>query len=260
MSDVMSDEHFYSARLRLARAKEHLFDLKTRIDGFCSKEPYTRFKEPDPTDSNYEIHKVRLTERFPFRWRILATEIIEHARSSLDHATWASAYLFTGNPNTEFGYFPFVKDAKFLANKIKGVSKDCPPEIKTLLAAFQPYPGGNDLLYALNGMCNSSKHALITFITNATADGQISGIGLIGPIEIYEPLVLDPMKNEIAYARVPLTTYFEHEIDLTIYPSIEYRERTSTEPATLILHWMIKEAEKIVSAIEAKCRHIGLIK
>jgi hypothetical protein len=255
----MDDNHFYSARLRLARAQEHLFDLKTQIDRFFSEKPYIRLKELDP-DGKHEIHKIRLTKRFPYRWRILATEVIEHTRSSFDHATWASAYLLTKNPNLEFGIFPFVKNPIHLANKIKGVSKDCPAEVQALLASFKPYQGGNDLLYVLNDMCNLSKHALVTFMANASAEGEISGLGLTGPLQLFDPLVLEPMKNEIAYARVPLTTHFDHDIDFAIYPSLDYRQHTSADPAVLVLNSMIKEANRIVSDIEGECRRIGLIK
>jgi hypothetical protein len=192
---IMDYDPFYSARLRIARAQEHLQDLETQINSFFGEKPYTRVVEDDP-DGIHEIHKIRLTRRFPFRWRILATEIVEHARSSLDHATWASAYLRTNNPNLEFGVFPFASDATKLANRIKGVSKDCPPEIQALLGRLQPYKGGNDLLFALNDLCNLSKHALIMFIAGATAMGEIQGVGLTGPIQFYDPLVLDRAKNE----------------------------------------------------------------
>jgi hypothetical protein len=255
----MNDDRFYSARLRLARAGEHAFDLKTQIERFSSEKPYTRIKELEP-DGKHEIHKIRLIKRFPFRWRVLATEVIEHARASLDHATWASAYLATKNPNLEFGTFPFAKSEEFIANRIKGLSKDCPPEIQTLLARLKPYKGGNDLLYILNDMCNLSKHALVTFMTNASAGGEIRGLGLTGPLQFYDPLILDPMKNEIPYARVPITTHFDHDVDFAIYPSLDYRGDASAEPAILILQMMIKEADDAVTAIESECRRIGLIK
>jgi hypothetical protein len=256
----MSEDLFYSARLRLDRAGEHLLNLESQIESFSNEKPYTPFKEPDPTDSKYEIFKVRLTKRFPFQWRILATEIIEHARASLDHATWASAFLRTRNPNLEFGYFPFAKDAAHLVNRIKGLCKDCPPEIQTLLASFQPYKGGNDLLYVLNDMSGLSKHALVTFMANASAGGEIRGLGLTGPLQFFEPLLLDPVKNEISYARVPLTTHFEHDANFAIYPSLDYREHTSAEPAVLVLDAMIKEAARLVFMIKNECRRIGLIK
>ncbi len=74
---------FYSAQMRIIRAEEHLKNLESQINDFFAKAPYAYVAEPDP-DGVHEIHKLKFTERFPFKWRILATEIIEHARASLD--------------------------------------------------------------------------------------------------------------------------------------------------------------------------------
>jgi hypothetical protein len=254
----MDNDPFYSARLRIARAQEHLKDLEIRIDGFFQKKPYTRIVEPDP-DGLHDLLKIRLTERFPFRWRILATEVIEHARASLDHATWATAYLNTRNRNLEFAVFPFVKNPAKLAERIKGVCKDCPPEIQALLATFKPYKGGNDLLYLMNDMCNLSKHVLVAFMARAWAGAQMHGFAGPDQIELIDPLILDPMKNEIAYARVSSHLHFEHDVDFTIFPTLDYREITIGDPAVMILGAMIHTADKIISEIEAESRRIGLI-
>jgi hypothetical protein len=90
---VFGPDGFYSAKLRIVRAQEHLNDLKAQINRFFGEKPYSRIVEPDP-NGTHKIYKIRLTKPFPFRWRILATEIIEHSRASLDHATWASAFLY----------------------------------------------------------------------------------------------------------------------------------------------------------------------
>jgi hypothetical protein len=255
----MDYDPFYSARIRIARAQEHIQDLETHIGRFFGEKPYTRIVEADP-NGTHEIHKIRLTKRFPFRWRLLATEVIEHARASLDHATWATAYLRTKNPNFRFGLFPFASDAAHLAAKIKGISKDCPPEIQALLAMFKPYKGGNDLLFVLNDLCNLSKHALITFMASAWASGEIRSIPFVGGgIQFYDPMLLDPAKYEISYARVLKGAYFDHEVDLTLHPTIDYRENTIAEPAIMVLNAMIHEADRIVSAIEEETRKIGLL-
>jgi hypothetical protein len=255
---ALGPDSFYSAKLRIGRAQEHLQDLEAKITSFFSEKPYTRITEPDP-NGTHEIYKLRLTKAFPFRWRILATELIEHIRASLDHATWASAFLYTQNPNLEFGVFPFVKDPIHLEARIKGVSKDCPPEVQALLGTFKPYISGNDLLYVLNDMCNLSKHVLVTFLAGATISGTINGLAFEGPVEFIEPLVMDPTKNEIPYMRVLKGTNPQHDIDFAIFPTLQYREFTSEEPAIYVLGTMINEVIRLVLAIEAECRRIGLI-
>jgi hypothetical protein len=189
----------------------------------------------------------------------LATEIVEHTRASLDHATWASAYAHTRNPNLEFGVFPFASDADKLIDKIKGVSKDCPPQVQALLRKFEPYKGGNLLLFTLNDMCNLSKHALVTFMATATVAGTITGKAFRGPIQFLEPILLDPVKNEIPYMRVLKDTNPEHDPDFKIHPLIQWRENISEEPAIHVLNVMIQEANRIVGEIENECRRIGLV-
>lgn len=260
MTILDADSVFYSAKCRLARAEEHFNDLKARISEFSGEKPYTRVCEPDP-NGTHEIYKLRLTKRFPFRWRILATEIIEHARASLDHATWATAYARTRNPNLEFGYFPFAPDRIHFENRLKGISKDCPPQIQALLRSFEPYPGGKGhALWVLNDLCNLSKHALLTFIAKARAAGTLSGTAFRGPIQFLEPLILDPAKNEIPYMRVLKGTATDHNFEAAIYPLIEYRELTSEESATNVLGAFLDAAGLAVRDIEAEAKSIGLVK
>lgn len=260
MTTLDANSVFYSAKLRLARAEEHLTDLKPRITQFFSEKPYTRISDPDP-NGTHEIFKLRLTKGFPFRWRILATEIIEHARSSLDHATWATAYARTRNPNLEFGVFPFTTEKIHLDAKIKGVSKDCPPEIQVLLRSIEPCQDGqNNILWVLNDICNLSKHALVTFIAKAVATGTLSGTAFRGPIQFLDPFILDPVKNEIPYMRVLKGSAADHDFDVAIYPLLEYREFTSEEPATDVLAAFIDIAGVTVNEIEAEAKRIGLVK
>jgi hypothetical protein len=212
-------------------------------------------------DGIHEIHKIRLTKRFPFRWRILATEIVEHLRASLDHATWKTGDPKTGDPNVEQVAFPFAGKATELDNSMRRRSKNIPPEIQTLLRTFQPYKGGNDDLCALNDLCNLSKHALVAFVACATRSGEIKATGpWTGEIGIYDPPVWDRAKNEIAYARVKRGERFNYNLNLKIYVALEYREFTSAEPATAVLDAFCREAERVVLAIEAESRRIGLIK
>jgi len=255
---ALGPDAFYSAKLRIGRAQEHLADLEARFNSFFSEKPYTRITEPDP-NGTHEIYKLRLTKQFPFRWRILATELIEHARASIDHATWASAYLHTRNPDLKFGVLAFVRKPEHFEARLKGASKDCPPEIQAFLSTLKPYQGGNDLLWIMNDMCNLSKHALVTFLAGATVSGTIKGTGQWGPIQFIEPLLLDPVKNEIPYMRVLRGTNPQHEIDFAIFPTIQYREFTSEEPAIYVFGTMINESIRIVRDIESKCRRIGLI-
>lgn len=255
---ALGPNSFSSAKLRIARAEEHLKDLEAQINSFFSEKPYTRVVDPDP-NGTHEIHKIRLTKPFPFQWRILATEIIEHLRASLDHATWATAYLKTANPDIGQTAFPFAKTLADLDNSMRRRSKNVPTEIQAILRTFQPYKGGNDRLFALNDMCNLSKHTLITFIAGALVNGEVKG-SWSAPVEFYEDLTLDRTKNEIPYARVQRSLHFDHEIKISVYPTIEYRETANWYPAAIFFRTMCTEVRTIIMTIEMESLRIGLLK
>jgi hypothetical protein len=259
MISLSDDDPFSSAGARISRAQEHLEILQAQISSFFDERPYIHVVEADP-NGTHDIHKIRVTKPFPLQWRILATEIIEHLRAALDHVVWVTAYLATANPNVEFATFPFSNNSANFENRMKGLCKDVPSEIQALLRTFEPYKGGNDLLYTLNDMCNLSKHALVTLVGCATSGGQIKGTGWTSPVEFYDAHGWDRAKYEIPYARVRRGARFAHEADFRIYVSIEHREIITGEPATLIFDTMGREVDAICSLIIAESRKIGLLK
>jgi hypothetical protein len=257
----MAEDHFYSSKVRIARAEEHLKDLNTQIDSYFAKEPYAKVVDLD-ADGIHEIHKIKLIERFPLRWRLLATEIVEHLRASLDHATWTTGYLKSGDPNIQQVHFPFAGAAAGLENSMRRRSKNLPPEIQTLLRAFAPYKGGNHDLYDLNDLCNMSKHALIAFVGCITHNIEITGFDRTAwdrEVAFFRPPIWNRAENEIPYARVARGANFEHDLQFRLYVSLDYRELTNTEPATAVLDAYCREVHRVVWAIEAESRRIGLI-
>lgn len=249
------NDPFYSAKLRIARANEHLEELTVSINDFFSdaKAPGRYVRQLDP-DGLYETYKIEFTKRFPDSWRILATEIIEHLRSALDQATFATAV----NPNSNFVSFPFGKTALDLDNQIKGRSKDLKPEIQAFLRTLNAYSGGNDLLYTLNNLANRCKHGLVALVAGVAHNVEIKGTGWNSPVQFLEPAIWDSEKNEIPYARVPLGSDFDHDGKITVYVTIP--DAGIERNATLILDRMGHLVSSVVAAIEAESYRIGLFK
>ncbi len=251
---------FYSAQMRIIRAEEHLKNLESQINDFFAKAPYAYVAEPDP-DGVHEIHKLKFTERFPFKWRILATEIIEHARASLDHATFASHLAANGDPRSRYVAFPFGSKPSDLDNSIRGRSKDLIPEIQTLLRTFNCYDGGNDPLYILNELSNVTKHALIQLMAGIAFDFEIRGIGTEFPsegVQFPKELKWDRTKNEIEYARTKRGPHFQHQANVKIFVALEEKEVTHTVSAVAILNQMLNAARNVIIALEYECRRLGL--
>jgi hypothetical protein len=245
---------FYSAHIRIERAKEHLKDLESQIAQFFAEKPYAPAVENDP-DGTHEIHKLQFTKRFPFRWRVLATEIIEHARASLDHATFGAHLAAGGDPNAGQVAFPFGDTPTNLENSIRRRSKNLTPEIQAFLRGLQCYKGGNGAgLYTLNDLCNLSKHALIAFMMGHAIDIEIRAFAPAGPVQFFDPFVWDRVKNEIKYARVERGFNFQHHATLNVFVAIQNKEGTSHVSATEILRLLIEDAQSAVEGIENECR------
>jgi hypothetical protein len=255
----LPDDPLYSAKLRISRADELLDQLVADIERFFTEKPIESVSEPDP-DGKHIVHKLKVTERFPINWRILATEIIEHLRAALDHASFAAFFLATGKMESNYAAFPFGKTPTDLDNSVRGRSKDLPSEIQTLLRSFNAYKGGNDLLYTLNDLANHCKHGLVTFIGGAVAGGEISGTGWAGGVEFADIPIWDGEKNEIAYARVKVGTDFQHQGKLRVYVAIPGTEHLPGIGATGILDKIGADVARVVDDIEAKCRELGILR
>ena len=125
---------FFSAKLRIERANEHLDVLSKDFDQFLRKNPGEYVAEPNAAGV-HTVYKIKFRERFPIKWRVIATEIIEHSRSSLDQATYVTFCLATGQANSNFVAFPFGKTVTDLDNSVKGRRKDLPRKSKRLFDA-----------------------------------------------------------------------------------------------------------------------------
>jgi len=250
---------FFSAKLRIERANEHLDVLSKDFDQFLRKNPGEYVAEPN-ADGVHTVYKIKFRERFPIKWRVIATEIIEHLRSSLDQATYVTFCLATGQANSNFVAFPFGKTVTDLDNSVKGRSKDLPPEIQTLVRRFNPYKGGNDHLYTLNDLANNCKHELVAFVVGAVANFELRAKRTQG-LEIAEPILWDAEKNEISYARVKAGTSFEHQGKVGVFvamPDVEHLPGNSS--AVAVLENIGAEVASVVSAIEAESRRIRILK
>ena len=142
---------------------------------------------------------------------------------------------------------------------MRGVSKDAPTEIQSLLISFEPYPRGNDVLCAINDLCNTSKHALIAFVGAASAHFEITGTSIEGPFELWDAPIWNRTTQDIKYARILSGTNFQHQGKLAFFIALENVEIMRGKPATAALNEMLAEASYIVTMIEDHSKRIGLI-
>lgn len=245
---------FASPKRRIARAKKHIDDFDARMKAFFETDPYAHVTEADPNGAE-NLHKVKLTKPIPGELGDIAAETIEGLRSSLDQAVYATA-VANGRANPTSAYFPIADSVDDLANVIKGRCKHVPPDIITLLRAFNPHKGGNDVIWALNKLCNINKHRLL--VGFATTSNAVHIAYAQGPISIFAPQ-WDSRKNEIIFARTPRDAQPNYNINVETNITFGEVDILRGAPAGAVIREMASEIESVVLAIEAETRRLGLI-
>ena len=131
---------FEAAHRKVARAKEHISNLKGETFAFFQAHPYIRVTETDPEDPRREIHKLQFTKGLPDLFYALTSDALHNLRDSLDNAGFALA-MAAGNTHPLHAAFPFGGSAAEFENSL-GRSKDIPKEFHSLFRSYGPYKGG----------------------------------------------------------------------------------------------------------------------
>lgn len=241
--------------MRIARAKEHIRNLDGRVKHFFNAKPYARVTERDG-ESLKDVHKVKLTKTFPAGITSISAEAIEGLRSALDQAAFATAVL-SGIKHSKSAYFPIASSATELDKVIKGRCKDIPPDVVSLFRSFNPYKGGNDLIWALNSACNTSKHGIVVPVGMATNGMHINHLSISGGGTIHAPM-WDSSKNEIVFATTEQDTKIEYDLGFSFFVAFGEVDGIGGQPAVPVLNAIASEVDRIVLAIEMEAKRIGL--
>jgi hypothetical protein len=165
----MSRDRFESARAKIDRAKYHFSQLEGEFQRDWKAEKYgARLRYESQTDE-LVIRAVDSRELF-VHYSVIASEIISHARSALDHAIWEITPLADRSRRTAFPVFQFETKSDRISGTEGYYDRDSPSMIKginaqavAIIRAQQPF-GPNyqtDPLYVLNNLWNEDKHRLL---------------------------------------------------------------------------------------------------
>ncbi|MFZ1011608.1 MAG: hypothetical protein WAN65_32530 [Candidatus Sulfotelmatobacter sp.] len=251
----MSREAFTDSRLRLQWAKESLTDFERCGNIYFKRTPRELIIEPDP-DGIHERHKFRFRKPFPLTLTKHTVRAIEDLRAALDLAACDVARL--KGLSVDDVHFPFCKSSTDLKSRINSACKDFPEEIKRLFAGYEPYAGGSDLLFAINELCNASKHKIIVPVasTVGTSLPYIETSSATRPIRLFEGW--DSDENEITFAiterglKWKYRAKFSFRICFGKVGAIEGRDVRDN------INGMILAVTTIVDEVEAESRRLGL--
>lgn len=247
---------FDSSKRRVSRAKVHIHDLNGRINKFLVDYPCTHAVDPDANSIN-QFHKIKFSATIPDSFGEIAADALENLRAALDQAGYAVA-VASGTNDPRSAYFPIGDDAMNLESIIGMRCKNIPNEIVSIFRGFQPYQGGNDLVWALNRANNINKHRLLVPACQFLSDMNLRIRGYGGDCRIPPP-VWDRGKNEIVFAITSPDAKIEYNINGSYCVSFDEIEVIRGYPAAYILSAMASEVECIVMATESEAQRLGLL-
>ena len=252
-------EAFESSRRKIERAEKHMVDLEREIDEFQQINPYKRVIDPHPDKPNHQVHKIRLTKELPKTIGDIAFDIVGNLRAALDNAAYATA-LAVAKSGAELKNtaFPFAGSIGQMASSL-GRSKDVPREIQSMFFGFQPYFGGDDLLCALNELCNTAKHkiAVPTGVGHLRRSAAVAGTGFF---YMPYPHVWDSAKNEMVLITFGPGAEFDYHLDFRLFIAVGEVKVIGGQELFTTLWKLGTKVHGILEAVEAEAKRIGLIK
>jgi hypothetical protein len=248
---------FESAKRKIARAKKHIDDVKREVVAFTQNAAYIRFSEPDTKNPQLIVHKVRMNNSVPDGLSEIAGDALANLRQALDHATYGAA-IASGKSNPRSAYFPFGRTESDVDNAIKGNCKDVPQELYSLLRAFKPHSGGNEVLYTLSQMANRDKHALLTPVGATAVDAGMNVSGT-GYMSMPDPHFWDHAKNEMVL--ITLGPGAQCNAHFRFFSTIAFSgiSTIESEPAPTVLDTIASEVDRVISLIEEEARRLKFI-
>lgn len=258
MATLLTTDPFFSSKFSIEWAKNHIKEFELQADKFFREEGCTVFTELD-VDRSYQLLKVKFAPQIPHSLLGHATDTAYNLRAALDQAIYSVAQLNNTISLKGFPFFPVTSKSADFEIKLNGVQKFLPREILDLIRKFKPYKGGNDLIWALNDVCNVSKHGLLHSFPATLKYSVVGPRTVPAEPEFFSEPIVDGDKNEVAIARLPISA--EHSINTEASFTVGFGniECIKGQPALAILNEFLNIVEGIVIAIEAESRRLGLI-
>lgn len=159
---------------KVARAAEHLDQLRREISAFYEARPYKVAHRRDETSKRL-IYYVNSVASVPDHIALVAGDVLQNLMSALDHLAYQLICSDTADkpPNPRWIYFPIADTQKDFEAKKAGKMAGASADTLAAIDALQPYSSGNKALWRLYRLNNIDKHRLLL-----TAGSQAAGIHL----------------------------------------------------------------------------------
>lgn len=253
----MSDP-FDSPKQLIAHARDEIEEAAKLIAEFSQQQQGKNVVYSDP-ETGQQMFRIKITgpDLSP-KVALCVKDAAANLRDALDHAVFSATVAINGGGEPTKTGFPFAEDMAGVQGRLNGRKlADNAPEIRPVLASFNPYEGGNDILWAMNKIRNPNTHRFVVPVGSAVAamgmrinHGKLNGPSKIGYSH------WDPVRKEVEYMSIGPGSHVDYRVNLAMaivfkgVPVVEGKDVIST------LHEMTSETARVVDVIEAETHNI----
>ena len=197
MHDLVTFQHpLDGARLKVARAEEHIRELEAEVRAYLETHPYEFVQSAAIGDQVVPVH-VRSAP--PARLSAIVGDCLSNLRASLDLTFWTLA-LETGpkDPDRERIFFPiFANEPKFKA-ALPGFGRYVSPEAADVIELVQPFRTRNAALAVLRTLSNRDRHGFLALTVRGRAGGDTRQIAFVA----FEDAALPVAAADLVLAKI----------------------------------------------------------
>jgi hypothetical protein len=246
-----------NSKYSVSNSRRHIRGLEAEIVAFFKSDPYARVVDFDPNGHD-DIHKLKLVKPMPELLSGLAFDAVSNLRAALDQAghTIGVAAGASGKNSA----FPFGDTLAEVKSRAGAGSRDIPKPLFDLMVASGPYKGGNDLLWALNKLCNLHKHEIIIPMAIYTGSAWINNAYFSAVKSFSFPPTWDAAKQEMVLAIVPHCAPLSYDMKIATFVAMAKVEGVIGKPAVAVLDDLANIVDDIVAKLEAEGVKLGILK
>lgn len=245
-----------SARYCLVHARRHAVQIAHGFSRYIESRPY---RVEERRDSS-EILSVYLKRTRNPSLSLAATvgDAFEQLRKALDHTAYAIAKSAMPSGKLRQCAFPFGRTEDGARSQLKRNSREIPPEYFETMLAFKPYrEDGDPLLWSLNEICNTNKHAMLTTVTSDLGGVAFSNLIMSGTGAFLGPW--DEEKGEMLIASLePSARVSADSLEIKICPVFATVGDVSGQQVERVFQDLVVKVEEILDRLEEQAAEAGL--
>lgn len=247
---------FSSPKQLIDHASDLIEHAQRIVENFVKNQKISRQVYRDALTGEYVHCGKVIGPEFPPKAENLLKDAAGNLRDALDHAVYSAALSIQGGVPINTG-FPFSRDSEAVKKALLGKKlSGNPPEIRQLLESFQPYQGGNEVLWSLYQIRNASTHRFVVPVGVAAISGDLGishGVITSGSFGYSR---WHPEKQEVEYLRIGPGSTINYQVQISMQVVFEQPESIAGKPVIPTLLLMAQEVKRVVESIECETQLI----